>query len=221
MSRGLLSDEELRQIEQQLPDTTQVATLVHEHDPDSVAMQVGSMNRLPNAAVCLHDVLPMAQEAPHALHGCDSAQAYGTRSACSWNSRALPRSSENMHPDERSLPEGTSRLADVEAGQLLSLEPSPTEGQSGPVVAVRHPVGCGQPQDGVATKALSTGDVALKIAPFFYLWCPAVYHAGCIVVDIRKRSKVNLTLVEGLAQEPRPPSGKAMPLFARSSVIAS
>ena len=28
MSRGLLSDEELRQIEQQLPDTPQVATLV-------------------------------------------------------------------------------------------------------------------------------------------------------------------------------------------------
>ena len=57
MSRGLLSDEELRQIEQQLPDTTQVATLVHEYDPDSVPMQVSSMNRLPNAAVCLHDAL--------------------------------------------------------------------------------------------------------------------------------------------------------------------
>ena len=74
----------------------------------------------------------------------------------------------------------------------------PPEDQSGPVVALRHRVGCGQPQDGVATKVLSTGDVALKIAPFFYLGCLAVYHAGCIAVDIRKRFKVNLTLVEGL-----------------------
>ena len=81
MSRGLLSDKELPQIEQQLPDTTQVATLVDEHDPDSVAMQVGSMNRLPNAAVCLHDALPMAQEAPHALHGCLLAAAGPARTA--------------------------------------------------------------------------------------------------------------------------------------------
>ena len=44
MRRGLLSDEELRQIEQQLPDTTEVATVVYEYRPDSVAMQVGSMN---------------------------------------------------------------------------------------------------------------------------------------------------------------------------------
>ena len=99
------------------------------------------------------------------------------------------------------------------------MEPSPTEGQSGPVVAVRHPVGCGQSQDGVATKILSTGDVALKIALFSYLGCPAVYHAGCIVVDMLKCLKVNLTLVEGLAQEPRPPSGKAVPLFARPGFI--
>ena len=32
MSHGLLSDEELREIEQQLPGTTQVAPLVHEVD---------------------------------------------------------------------------------------------------------------------------------------------------------------------------------------------
>ena len=76
MSRGLLSDEELRQIEQQLPDTTQVATLVHEHGPDSVAMQVGPMNRLPNAAVCLHDALQMVQEARHALHEAMAHRTY-------------------------------------------------------------------------------------------------------------------------------------------------
>ena len=94
----------------------------------------------------------------------------------------------------------TVAIVGVEAGQLLSLESSPTEGQSGPVVAVRHPAGCGQSQDGVATKILSTGDVALKIALLSYFGRPAVYHAGCIAVDIRKLFKV--------------------PLFARSFVIA-
>lgn len=76
MSRGLLSAEELRQIEQQLPDTQPVTALVLEHDPDSVAMQVGPMSRLPNAAVCLHDALQMVQEARHALHEAAAHRAY-------------------------------------------------------------------------------------------------------------------------------------------------
>jgi len=63
MSRGLLSEEELKAIDRQLPDTERSTDLVHSVDPNFVAMRHGPESRLPEAAVCLHDASQMIQEA--------------------------------------------------------------------------------------------------------------------------------------------------------------
>jgi hypothetical protein len=68
MSRGLLSDDELATIAEQLPNTEGSMTLVHSFDPNFIALGHGVDSLLPVAVVCLHDASQMIQEARHALH---------------------------------------------------------------------------------------------------------------------------------------------------------
>lgn len=67
MSRGLLSDERLEEIAAKLPDLNSIKRVLL-LDPDVISMKLGPKSRVPEAIVCLHDALRVADEVRYALH---------------------------------------------------------------------------------------------------------------------------------------------------------
>lgn len=68
MSRGLLDDATLEQIDQRLPDLTPVTDLVRRLLPDHLSIKFSPESDIPIAAVCLRDAVDVLEQAHYALH---------------------------------------------------------------------------------------------------------------------------------------------------------
>lgn len=67
MSRGLLSEERLKEIAARLPDLNSIKHVLL-LNPDMIAMKLGRKSRVPEAIVCLHDAVRVTYEVRDALH---------------------------------------------------------------------------------------------------------------------------------------------------------
>ena len=70
MSRGLLDENELRHIADQLPDLSDLQHLKGGLAPDTTALVFPPQSWIPVAGVALIDAIETAEEAAHALHEC-------------------------------------------------------------------------------------------------------------------------------------------------------
>lgn len=67
MSRGLLSEEQLKEIAARLPELNSINHVLMP-TPELIAMELGPKSRMPEAIVCLTDALRVAHEVRYALH---------------------------------------------------------------------------------------------------------------------------------------------------------
>lgn len=67
MSRGLLSEERLKEIAARLPGLNSIERVLL-LNPDMIAMKLRPKSRLPEAIACLHDAVRVAEEVRYALH---------------------------------------------------------------------------------------------------------------------------------------------------------